>query len=109
MKLYLCGPMTGLPDHNFPAFNAAAKALRGAGYEVVNPAELNSLSDPWQQCMKKDIIALMECDGLALMPGWEASRGASLEKDIASRLNYEVAYCGTWLAAARFPPKEVPE
>ena len=38
-RIYLAGPMTGLPDHNFPAFRAAAEGLQQAGWEVVNPAD----------------------------------------------------------------------
>lgn len=39
MRVYIAGPMTGLPEYNFPAFHAAAKAWRDAGWEVLNPAE----------------------------------------------------------------------
>lgn len=38
-RIYLAGPMTGLPEHNFPAFHAEAARLRGLGYHVENPAE----------------------------------------------------------------------
>lgn len=38
-RLYLAGPMTGLPDFNYPAFHAAAAAWRAAGWTVANPAE----------------------------------------------------------------------
>lgn len=37
---YLSGPMTGLPDLNRPAFDAAARLLRGKGLTVYNPAAL---------------------------------------------------------------------
>ena len=91
MKLYLAGPMTGIEDLNFPAFTAGAAALRAAGYEVVNPAELNpDHTMPWAECMRRDIAALVTCDGIALLPGWEQSRGATLEHHIASRLEMSV-------------------
>ena len=37
-RLYVAGPMTGLPDHNYPAFAEAAARLRAVGYEVESPA-----------------------------------------------------------------------
>lgn len=42
MRIYCSGAMTGLPDHNIPAFNAAAKRLREQGHFVINPAELSA-------------------------------------------------------------------
>jgi hypothetical protein len=96
--LYVSGPMTGLPDLNFPAFHAAAAKLRAAGFAVVNPADLNP--DPaatWAQCMRADIKALCDCDGLALLPGWQDSRGAKLEKHIAEALAMDVRAVESWL------------
>lgn len=92
-RIYLSGPMTGLPDLNFPAFHAAAAELRAAGHEVVNPAEINVGTDPtWEQCMRADIRQLCDCDAIALMPGWEHSKGANLEAHIAHRLGLEVMH-----------------
>lgn len=87
MRLYLAGPMTGLPELNFPAFHAEAARLRAMGHDVVNPAEVNP--DPgaaWADCMRADIRELCTCDGVALLPGWEKSRGATLEHHIAVAL-----------------------
>lgn len=88
MKAYIAGPMTGRKDLNFPAFHAEAKKWRDLGHEVINPAELNP--DPnadWHECMRADIAALVTCDTIILLPGWQQSRGASLEQHIAERLS----------------------
>lgn len=91
MKLYIAGPMSGYPDHNFPAFNAMAKELRGLGFEVVNPAELaEDDSQPWEYYMRRDIPLLCQCDGIVLLPGWQHSDGAQLEHHIAVKLKMEI-------------------
>lgn len=93
MKVYLSGPMAGLPEHNFPAFFHHAALLRAAGHEVVNPADLNP--DPgksWEDCLRTDLRELCACDAIALMPGWERSKGANLELHVAHRLGLEVMH-----------------
>ena len=90
-RLYLAGPMTGLPDLNFPLFTSEAARLRSLGYEIVNPAEINA--DPkadWLACMRADIKQLVDCDGVATLPGWVKSRGASIEVGIAYGLGLPV-------------------
>jgi len=100
--IYISGPMSGMPDLNVPAFNEAAKALRAAGYTVTNPAELDAQDAgkvmTWEQYMRRDIAALMQCDGIATLPGWTNSRGATLEVDIATRLSMPNWPVHTWLA-----------
>jgi hypothetical protein len=91
MRLYLAGPMTGLPELNFPLFHARAARLRELGFEIVNPAEINA--DPkanWRQCMRADIRELVGCDGIVMLPGWEKSKGASLEHHIAKSLSMAI-------------------
>lgn len=93
MKAYLAGPMSGLPDLNFPAFHAWAKRLRNQGDEIINPAEVNpDQSMSWADCMRSDIAQLVTCEGIYMMPGWERSKGATLEHHIASRLEMRVVY-----------------
>ncbi|MFU2878316.1 DUF4406 domain-containing protein [Pseudomonas aeruginosa] len=70
-RIYLAGPMTGLPEHNFPAFHAEAARLRQFGYHVENPAEINPEGGSWSDCMRRDIPQLLTCDSLALLPGWD--------------------------------------
>ena len=91
LRVYISGPMTGLPDLNFPAFHAAAARLRNAGLDAVNPAELNPDPDTdWQDCMRADIKALCDCDILTLLPGWQDSKGAHLELQLAHRLGLRI-------------------
>lgn len=90
MTIYISGPMTGMPELNHPAFNAAATALRAQGFDVVNPAELCTHDMPWTDCMRRDIVALMDCDSIAMLPGWMDSRGARLERYIAVQLRMHI-------------------
>ncbi|MGL5181011.1 DUF4406 domain-containing protein [Herbaspirillum huttiense] len=92
-RIYVAGPMSGLPELNFPAFHAAAAELRAQGFDVVNPAEINP--DPaagWVACMRADIAQLVTCDEILLLPGWENSRGVTLERHIALKLEMGVRY-----------------
>lgn len=87
-RIYIAGPMTGIPEHNYPAFDAAAAKLRAEGYAVTSPAELHGddVSQSWDWYLRRDIAALVECDEIALLPGWINSRGARLEHHVAAML-----------------------
>lgn len=99
MRLYISGPMTGIPEWNFPAFNKAADQLRAAGYDVVNPADGGSdNSKSWEDYLREDLRLLLDCDGIALLPGWEKSRGARLEVHVATSLFMPCRDVPTWAA-----------
>lgn len=89
--IYISGPMSGLPDLNFPAFNAAAAELRADGYTVLNPAEKQEEGKPdmtWEDYMRIDIRMMMDCNAIYMLPGWTKSRGARLEQLIAVELGF---------------------
>lgn len=105
MKTYIAGPMTGYASLNFPAFHAKAAEQRAAGYEVINPAEINGGADElvacavmtkdeqaahWQKCMRNDIAQLLTCGRIVMLDGWTKSRGATLEHHVATVLGFEV-------------------
>lgn len=101
--IYLSGPMTGLPDKNFPAFMRAATKLRAKKHRVVNPAELN-IGDPkstWEECLRRDIKEMMKCRAVALLPGWKKSKGALLEVYIAKQLKWPVKSVNKFLKRSR--------
>ena len=91
-RVYIAGPMTGIPEFNFPAFNRAAAAWRRHGYEVINPAENEGgdTSLPYDHYMRQDIQHVLNVDAIAVLPGWESSKGASLEVHIATVLGLKV-------------------
>lgn len=43
MRIYISGRMTGHPDLNRPAFDAAEKRLREQGHFVINPHDLTPI------------------------------------------------------------------
>ena len=99
---YLSGPMSGLPEYNYPAFDRAAEKLRAKGYTVATPTEVGSnleakykaerFSLSYQQYMSANIIALLDCNAIILLPGWSGSRGAKLEQYIAQTLGFDEFY-----------------
>lgn len=93
-RCYVAGPMTGYPELNYPAFHAASERLRQLGFEVVSPAELNPITEGYRAAMCKDILALIECDHIYLLDGWEKSKGATLEHHIATVLDIPVIEVG---------------
>lgn len=87
IRVYLSGPMTGYEDFNFPAFNYATKMLEEVGFVVENPADKGIIEGwTWADYLKYDIAALITCEKVALLPGWECSRGARFEVLVADTL-----------------------
>lgn len=90
-RIYLSGPMTGIPLDNYPAFIDAAETLRKQGYAVTNPAEIRLHDDAtWEDYMRADIKELCDCCTVALLPGWENSKGANIEARLAIQLGMRV-------------------
>ncbi|GAB4059244.1 DUF4406 domain-containing protein [Uliginosibacterium sediminicola] len=93
--LYLSGPMTGLPGFNYPAFNAEAARLRALGYTVENPAENpEPTCKSWAGYMRIGLLQLLRCNVIVLLPGWQGSRGARIERFIARILDMRIVYAG---------------
>lgn len=100
--LYIAGPMPGLPDYNYPAFNAAAYDLRKRGYFILNPTmgADSPQDDPpgmtWDDYLRRALGQVIEADGVALLDGWEASKGARLEFHVASTLGMPCKSLAAW-------------
>jgi hypothetical protein len=89
--------MTGFPEWNFPAFDEARTRLRAAGFAVVCPAELDRSAgfdetderrEAWtvelgREAARRDARAISHVDAVAVLAGWEKSRGARVELELA--------------------------
>lgn len=112
---YVAGPMSGVPQHNIPMFDRVTDALRNFGYTVISPAELDepevreeALADPtgsvnnisgmtWGDFLARDVkLVSDEATGIALLPGWQQSRGARLEAFIGLLCDHRFAEVDTF-------------
>lgn len=102
-KVYLAGPMSGIPELNYQAFTQAAYTLRAWGYEVFNPIEEdlkewgtmeNAIKQcNYRDCLRKDLNWILDkADILAILPNWEKSKGVAAERALAIALGLEIIY-----------------
>lgn len=99
VKVYLSGPMSGLREENYPAFDAVADRLKAAGFRVVNPAHLGRQmrakmreTPTWDHYMRMSIVGMMVADVVLFLDGWENSKGAKIERELAMRLDMPLYY-----------------
>lgn len=114
IRLYISGPVTGKPDDKWYAFSEASNALNEAGILAVIPLELVEPGDSHETAMLLCVNELTgrtqkpgirypvpHYDGLALLPGWEQSEGAKLEKAVAEACGIPVKTVDEWIEEAR--------
>ena len=116
MKVFLSGPMRRRPLYGHAAFHEAATALRAAGHTVINPHDLDREAgfdvlawtppDGWDWSQvppgfdldaahKRCLDVIRECDGVALLEGWQDSEGARNE---AREAMWRGLIVGAWWA-----------
>ena len=101
LKVYIAGPMRGLPDFNYPTFNFYAERAREAGFAVVNPAEIAAQFGTPEEIngnrallaavVAAELHALDTCNAICLLPGWEKSVGA--KRELARALQLGLSIC----------------
>ena len=98
MTTYISGPITGYPELNKPAFDAAQARLEANGLKVCNPhcvpAPQTNLQGKalWQYYMRECVRLMLDCDQLYMLANWQNSQGAVWEKRIADMLGIPVVY-----------------
>lgn len=117
--IYIAGLITGIPAEQAQAkFLNKQKELEQKGFRVINPyaqvqsanaqikefqnsmlyklvlkdvAEIKPIVD-WEDCMKATLPLLMKCDEIHLLPCWNESKGATIERDLAMKLKIPIVY-----------------
>ena len=94
MIIYISGQISGLNLNEAKAtFKAVEDVLVETGCEVINPFNLFKEQDlTWSEFMVVDIKALLDCNAICMIKGWEQSKGARLEHHIAEELGFYVIY-----------------
>lgn len=115
--VYIAGPMTGLPDYNYREFNRIADHLRKYGFEkgsrppaILNPAEalMADTTLGYEFYMRSAIHLVLQADTIVLLPGWEESRGATMEVLIAQRLGLTIRMVDSEHDGLTFPEVDLP-
>lgn len=110
-NIYIAGPMTGLPDLNYPAFFAYEEALleRDATLVIHNPARnIPSTSNPTHaDWMRMAYHQVLQADEVHFLPGWEDSKGARLERTMAESLGLRIVDVCDTIEVPRFIVIEV--
>jgi hypothetical protein len=101
VKVYISGPITGIPDFG-RSFEKAAAYLAEQGHESVNPAAAVPLCGntcgevkgrhSWACYMRNDLQLLLDCDAILMLDGWERSHGARLELHVATACELTVLH-----------------
>ncbi len=93
-RCYIAGKVTGLPEAIYKAnFRKAEIAVTILGYEPVNPVELPHDHDKtWRNYMREALQIMLQCDMLYVLPGWEDSRGALIEVQLARDLDIPIIF-----------------
>lgn len=99
MQIYLSGKITGREKEDYTRQFAKAETFyKTSGFDVVNPVTIgetilkNNPKAKWEDFMQEDLKALRTCTHIAMLEGWEESKGAKMEKAEAEKLGLEIMY-----------------
>lgn len=108
LKIYVSGPISGIPEANRSEFESAADLVRMAGADALIPHDVipghegacpqdttrGTSGHSWACHLRADLLAMLGCDGVVMVPGWEWSHGARLEHTVAAATGIPVHYLG---------------
>lgn len=94
--IYLSGKIAGMDSQECESYfeKAEQKVLEMYSkydkIEIVNPYKLPRIQDSWADYIIRDLIILKACDVIAMLPNWDDSPGAKVERVFAEGCGIEV-------------------
>lgn len=96
VRVYISGPMRGLPDFNYPMFHEVEAAWKEQHPDdvVLNPARNfdGDTSLPAETYFQKALEQVLSANFIVLLPGWEDSEGASQYEVPVARVTGKIFY-----------------
>ena len=93
MKIYISGPITSIPTSDAQhKFEQAEKEF--AGNTVINPMRISDWNLPWYDYLVIAEMLLIHAgiDVIYMLKGWQKSKGACIEHDLARSMGIKVLY-----------------
>lgn len=96
MRVYLSGPMSGIPRAKYARHFAEMQAhLEHNGCSVINPVMTDAAMPDdltYEDRMKIDLCLIELCDAICLLDGWEKSCGANREYGYAIARGLQIMF-----------------
>jgi len=94
MKVYISLPITGMDIRAVKrSSEAAKKKLKKMNHEPVSPIDITpDQKMPYSYYMGVDIMALLECEAVIFLRGWQNSKGCMLEFQAAVIYGKEILF-----------------
>lgn len=94
VRIFISGPMSRVKEFNRPAFYEAEKEIRSIYPKafIFNPARLNFDDGTPKDYMTIDLSMLNLSTHIYMLIGWEKSKGAKLEHDLAQYYGMTIVY-----------------
>lgn len=93
-RVYISGAISGHDiEERKCAFAKRAESFKRKGFKAVSFLD-NGLSQDasYEAHMRADIALMLTCDSVYMMEGWQNSRGAKMEHDVAEICGLEIFY-----------------
>lgn len=93
MKVYISGRIKDYDDYLSHFSRIEHLLTQRDKFEVVNPCNIDAGENPtYEDFMRADLKAMLDCEAIFMLEGWERSVGARLEHMVAAMCGLKIMY-----------------